>query len=243
MAAPAHPAAHSAPVQATIEEFIKALRASEVKVSPAEAIDAHRALMEVGYGDRTLVRDALCVTLAKSEEEIWRFDEVFDAFFTRDAFRPADRPPPEPGESQGGGDAPPSASELPLAEMLLEGDTIGLNQMMEAAARRARSTDVRLNTQRNLLSRRILDEMGLRELEELIQRLREMGLPRDAALADRLAERREALFEESSRFVDRQMQLYASETGRRMRETLLGQAKLTAVEPDEMRQMEALVKR
>ncbi|HVN00311.1 MAG TPA: VWA domain-containing protein, partial [Caulobacteraceae bacterium] len=63
------------------------------------------------------------------------------------------------------------------------------------------------------------------------------------ALADRLAERREALFEESSRFVDRQMMLYASETGRRMRETLLGQAKLTAVEPEDMRQMEALVKR
>jgi uncharacterized protein len=234
---------HSAPVQATIEEFIKALRASDVKVSPAEAIDAHRALMEVGYGDRTLVRDALAITLAKSEEEVWRFDEVFDAFFTRDAFRPAAKPPPQSGERQGSGDAPPSATDLPLAEMLLEGDTIGLNQMMEAAARRARSTDVRLNTQRNLLSRRILDEMGLRELEELIQRLREMGLPRDEALADRLAERREALFDEASRFVDRQMVLYASETGRRLRENLLGQAKLTAVEPEDMRSMETLVKR
>ena len=245
MATPTHSApGHSAPVQATIEEFIKALRASEVKVSPAEAIDAHRALMEVGYGDRTLVRDALAITLAKSEEEVWRFDEVFDAFFTRDAFRPAAKPPtPQPGEGQGGGDAPPSATDLPLAEMLLEGDTIGLNQMMEAAARRARSTDVRLNTQRNLLSRRILDEMGLRELEELIQRLREMGMPRDEALADRLAERREALFEEASRFVDRQMVLYASETGRRLRENLLGQAKLTAVEPEDMRSMETLVKR
>jgi len=232
----------AAPIQATIEEFIKALRASEVRVSPAEAIDAHRALMEVGYGDRTLVRDALCITLAKSEEEVWRFDEVFDAFFTRDAFRPERKPPPL-GEGQGAVEAPPSASELPLAEMLLQGDTIGLNQMMEAAARRARSTDVRLNTQRNLLSRRILDEMGLRELEELIQRLREMGLPRDQALADRLAERREALFDEASRFVDRQMVLYASETGRRLRENLLGQAKLTAVEPEDMRQMEALVKR
>src|SRR5580704_13744177 len=183
----------AAPVQATIEEFIKALRASEVRVSPAEAIDAHRALMEVGYGDRTLVRDALAITLAKSEEEVWRFDEVFDAFFTRDAFRPETRPPPS-GEGEQAG-PPQSASELPLAEMLLQGDTIGLNQMMEAAARRARSTDVRLNTQRNLLSRRILDEMGLRELEELIQRLRELGLPRDEALADPLAERREALFE------------------------------------------------
>ncbi|HZZ86922.1 MAG TPA: VWA domain-containing protein [Caulobacteraceae bacterium] len=232
----------ASPVQATIEEFIKALRASEVRVSPAEAIDAHRALLEIGYADRTLMRDALCVTLAKSEAEVDRFDEVFDAFFTRDAFRPQSRTS-RPSDGPAAGGSPESPSDLPLAQMLLEGDTIGLNQAMEAAARSARSTDVRLNTQRNLLSRRILDEMGLRELEELIQRLREMGLPRDEALADRLAERREALFEEAGRFVDRQMVLYASETGRRMRESLLGQAKLTSVEPEEMRQMEALVKR
>jgi len=233
----------SSPVQATMEEFIKALRASEVRVSPAEAIDAHRALMEIGYGDRTLVRDALCITLAKSETEVDRFDEVFDAFFSRDAFRQEARPQRPDGEDGAPSGAAESPGDLPLAQMLLDGDTISLNQAMEAAARRARSTDVRLNTQRNLLSRRILDEMGLRELEELIQRLREMGMPRDEGLADRLAERREALFEEASRFVDRQMMLYASETGRRMRETLLGQTKLTGVEPEDMRQMEALVKR
>ena len=55
-----------APVQATIEQFIKALRASEVGVSPAEAIDAHRAADITGYADRELFRDALCATLAKT---------------------------------------------------------------------------------------------------------------------------------------------------------------------------------
>jgi hypothetical protein len=228
-------------VQATMEDFIKALRASEVRVSPAEAIDAHKALMEIGYSDRTLVKDALCIALAKTEEEVERFDVCFDAYFTRDAFTAPPKSQPKPGEGQGG--APSEVSDLPLAQMLLANDQISLSQMMQAAAVRARSTDVRLNTQRNLMSRRILDEMGLRELEELIQRLREMGLPRNEALADRLAERREALFEEATRFVDRQMTLYASETGRRMRESILSQQKLTAVEPEEMRSMEALVKR
>ncbi len=225
------------PIQATIEEFIKALRASEVRVSPAEAIDAHRALMEVGFSDRELVRDSLCIALAKTEDEVARFDECFEAFFTRDEFRAAEPPAPRDAE------APADVGELPLAQLLLEGDQVSLAQMMEAAAARARATDVRLNTQRNLLSRRILDEMGLRELEELIQRLREMGLPRDDALADRLAERRERLFAESNRFVDRQMQLYASETGRRLREKVLAEQKLTAVEPEDMRAMETLVKR
>jgi uncharacterized protein with von Willebrand factor type A (vWA) domain len=226
-------------VQATLEDFIKALRASEVRVSPAEAIDAHRAMMQVGYADRTLVKDALCIALAKSEEEVARFDECFDAYFTRDAFQsPVSRPQPTQSGGEGGAEM-----DLPLAQMLLEGDAIALAQAMEAAAARARSTDVRLNTQRNLLARRILDEMGLRELEELIQRLREGGGPRDEMLADRLAERREALFQESGRFVDRQMQLYATETARRMREKLLAEQKLTAVEPEDFRAMEALVRR
>jgi len=228
----------ASPMQATIEDFIKALRASEVRVSPAEASDAHRALLEIGYDDRTLLKDALCIALAKTEDEVERFDECFDAYFTRDEFRgkPA-------AQGQMSADEAAGAAELPLAELLLEGDQVSLAQMMEQAADRARATDVRLNTQRNLLSRRMLDEMGLRELEELIQRLREMGLPRDQDLADRLAERREALFVEAGKFVDRQMVLYASETGRRMREKLLGEQKLTSVEPEDMRQMEALVKR
>lgn len=226
-------------MQSTIEDFIKALRASDVRVSPAEAIDAHRALIEVGYDDRTLLKDALCIALAKTEDEVERFDECFDAYFTRDEFRGEPARQGQVSADQAAGEA----GELPLAQLLLEGDQVSLAQMMEAAADRARATDVRLNTQRNLLSRRMLDEMGLRELEELIQRLREMGLPRDEDLADRLAERREALFVEAGKFVDRQMVLYASETGRRMREKLLAEQKLTSVEPEDFRAMEALVRR
>jgi uncharacterized protein with von Willebrand factor type A (vWA) domain len=127
--------------------------------------------------------------------------------------------------------------------MLLEGDAVGLNQAMERPRRRARSTDVRLNTQRNLLSRRMLDEMGLRELEELIQRLREMGLPRDEGAGGPAGRAPRGAVRGGQPLRRPPDALYASETGRQLRETLLGQAKLTAVEPEDMRQMEALVKR
>lgn len=227
-----------AAMQRTLEDFLRALRALEVNVSPAEAIDAHRAVAEVGYADRTLLRDALCVTLAKTAEEVDSFELAFDTFFTREEFKGAPPPPPRSGEADDG-----EAADNALAQMLLQNDAVALAQAMEAAATRARANDIRLNTQRSLLSRRILDEMGLRELEDLINRLREQGLPRDEDLADRLAERREALFEEANRFVDRQSQLYASETGRRMREQLLAQQKLTAIEPEDFKAMEAVVKR
>ena len=61
-------------MQRTMEDFFRALRAADVRVSPAEAIDAHLAVAAVGYGDRELLRDALCATLAKSEEEVDRFE-------------------------------------------------------------------------------------------------------------------------------------------------------------------------
>src|SRR5207342_2024563 len=73
-------------MQHTLEEFVRALRAVDVRVSPAEAIDAARAVRQVGYADRELFKDALCVALAKSADEVVRFDQAFETFFTREAF-------------------------------------------------------------------------------------------------------------------------------------------------------------
>ena len=108
-------------MQHTLEEFLRALRAADVKVSPAEAIDAARTVSAVGYADRELFKDALCATLAKSRDEVTRFDETFETFFTRAAFTLP--PPPEPtdGEPQSGGKRAPGVSESPLAQSLLAG--------------------------------------------------------------------------------------------------------------------------
>src|SRR4029450_4891708 len=64
---------------------------------PAEAIDAARAIAVTGFSDRQLFKDALCATLAKSADEVTRFDEVFDAFFDRDRVTL-----PDEVQSQGG---------------------------------------------------------------------------------------------------------------------------------------------
>jgi uncharacterized protein with von Willebrand factor type A (vWA) domain len=53
-------------MQRPLEDFLRALRAADVRVSPAEAIDAARTVATVGYADRELFKDALCATLAKS---------------------------------------------------------------------------------------------------------------------------------------------------------------------------------
>ncbi len=218
-------------MQRTLEDFLRALRDHDVRVSPAEAIDAHRAVVEVGYTDRILLRDALCVTLAKSEDEVDRFDACFDTFFSRTATAPK-------GEEA---DIPEGAPDL--ARQVLNGDEAALAQAMEAAGAQVGAGEIRLATQRNLLVRRLLDEMGLRDLETMIHRLRADGPDADAALADRLAAERRGLFTRAGQYVDREARLHASESGRRLREALLAERSLTAISPDEFRAMETLVRR
>jgi uncharacterized protein with von Willebrand factor type A (vWA) domain len=221
-----------------MESFIRALRAQDIRVSPAEAIDAHRAAQAVGYANRELFRDALATTLAKSAQETARFDNVFDTFFKRDEFlkTPEDAADEAMADElgEGGGD---------LAHMLLEHDDAALAQAMELAAERAGVADIRLSSQRRLLTRRMLDEMGLGGLE---QRIAEAGRREDEKgkqLADRLAKAREALFAEAGRYVERQHELYASESGRKLREDVLANQRLTAIDEHELATMQRLVRR
>ncbi|MHB8528000.1 MAG: VWA domain-containing protein [Caulobacteraceae bacterium] len=218
-------------MQETLEALLKALRANEVTVSPAEAIDAHRAAAAVGYADRALLKDALCVTLAKSGEEVDRFEACFDAFFRRQEF--IGRPGRPSGVFATGAD---------LETLLVAGESASLAASMEAAAAEAGASDIRLSSQRNLLIRRILDGMGLRELEQRINALG-AGDAEERKLAAELQERRAELFEEAGRFVDRQARLYAGESGRRLRDRILEREKLTDVKAEDFRAMEALVRR
>jgi uncharacterized protein len=213
-----------------LEDFVRALRAHEVPVSPAEAIDAHLAVAHVGFASRDLLKDALVVTLAKNADEVSRFEACFDTFFARSSFA---------GES-----ADESSDDDASLEQLLEaGDRAALAQAMEAAAGRAGAGDIHLNTQRGLITRRLLDEMGLRELEMRIGALRDSAAPDDAALAARLAQGRAALFGEAQAFVERQARLYAGETGRRLREQILARQSLTSIGAKDVAAMHALVRR
>ena len=224
-------------MQAALEDFFRALRAADVRVSPVEAIDAHRTVATVGFSDRELFKDALCATLAKSADEVVRFDATFDTFFTREAFEPAP-PSAEP--------LPPETDQSPLAQMLLSGDATALAQAMEEAAERAQVSAIRLSTQRSRLTRRLLDEMGLAQIEQIIAAARKAADARSTALADRLEAARAALAGQAQRYVERQHDLYAAQSGRQLREDLLARKALNAdggIDPVDQAMMQALVKK
>ncbi len=64
-----------------ISRFVWLLRQSDVRISPAETIDAMRALGELRISDRAAIKSALAGTLIKNERDLPVFEELFESFF------------------------------------------------------------------------------------------------------------------------------------------------------------------
>lgn len=78
-------------MEVTFARFVSALRNADVRVSPAETLDAFDVVSRVGIADKDLLKDALALTVAKSREEKARFDDTFDRFFQLAFREPAQR--------------------------------------------------------------------------------------------------------------------------------------------------------
>ncbi|MGH8929294.1 MAG: VWA domain-containing protein [Egibacteraceae bacterium] len=65
-----------------VNEFVAVLRDHGLRVSPAETMDALRALTAVDLARREEVQDTLRTTLCKSSADIPAFDHLFDLFFS-----------------------------------------------------------------------------------------------------------------------------------------------------------------
>ena len=224
-------------MQPTLGEFLRALRAADVRVSPAEAIDAHRAVDSIGYTDRLALKDALCVTLAKTPAEVGRFEGCFEMFFNRDQFAGE-------GSRESSSTVERSidpAITLPLARMVLSGDREGLAQAMERAANEVGAANIQIFLQRGLIARRMLDQMGLRDLERLSDRLsRERFAP---ALVNRLEAGRRMLLTEARAYVERQYELYARSNPQRWREEALTDTRMGSIGRQDLALMQGLVRR
>ena len=64
-----------------LHRFFRAARGAGVRLSPAESIDAMRAVSKVGFADRTVLRDTFLLTLAKTQDETKALGDCFDRFF------------------------------------------------------------------------------------------------------------------------------------------------------------------
>jgi len=235
-------------VDRTLTDFIRALRHSDVRVSTSETMDAFRAVRLVGYEEREQLKSALSMTLAKSEEEKARLGDVFDRFFRFDAF--SDEPETDDdaaagdnGEGDGQEFSPEDwdGESTELARMLLENDTEALALTLQEAAQDVNVANINFFIQRGIFTRRIMEQMGLAGLDAEIAGLSGQEGGAAQARMQALTQARERLFEQTRDFVERQIGLYASTTGRRLREDLLRNIKLTNVDLQDFRLMKELV--
>src|SRR3982751_6379445 len=79
-----------------LHRFFRAARGAGVRLSPAESIDAMRAVAKVGIADRTILRDTFLLTLAKTQDEKKALGDCFDLFFDQ----PEPQTPPEDSETE-----------------------------------------------------------------------------------------------------------------------------------------------
>ncbi|MCB1533912.1 MAG: hypothetical protein KDJ44_04090, partial [Rhodoblastus sp.] len=91
-----------------LSDFIRALRAQDVRISPAEAIEAGQALELLGYDNREILKQGLSNALAKSVDEKSAFDETFDKYFEFRSFS-GKTPAGAQGEQQLQDDASPDS--------------------------------------------------------------------------------------------------------------------------------------
>jgi len=69
-----------------LSNFVRALRAQDVRVSISESVDAGRVAELVGFADRQVLKDSLSQVLAKTDEEKFAFNDCFDQFFAFEQF-------------------------------------------------------------------------------------------------------------------------------------------------------------
>jgi uncharacterized protein with von Willebrand factor type A (vWA) domain len=224
-------------MERVLEDLIVALRNAGIRISISESIDAANTLDFVGYSDKETLKISLGAALAKTVREKEIFSTYFDLFFSYDDF---------PEDYSAGSSDPETeipAAMSPLAIMLLSGDQTGIATSMMEAGRALDISNMQYFTQRNLFVRRILDDMGLEDLDNDIDRLAQAGDELLQQQADGLRGARGFLTEYVRNYVDRNYDLYTRVTQNNILERHLKNIKLSQIEERNVHQMHIIIKK
>jgi uncharacterized protein len=230
-----------------LHRFFRAARGAGVRVSPAESIDAMKAVADVGFADRAILRDTLLLTLAKSDEEKQALGQCFDLFFSQPEVK-EETAPEDADEStysdstedktQPGGPGAPVPELGELARMLMSRDRNAIAAAMANAANAAALSDIRYFTQRGIFSTRILEQLGIERLRDDLDALTSAN----PAEAERLSAALDALRENVRDVVSQALLLYAREESENLRHEILRNAPLARLERRQVEQMKALIR-
>ncbi|MCP5205281.1 MAG: VWA domain-containing protein [Pseudomonadales bacterium] len=252
-------------MQSNLVSFIQVLRSHDLRVSPAETLDAMNVATTLGYSDRALLRDGLAMTLAKTPEEEAMFLTCFDRYFRHDlvdlpeqesAGDPESAAPDTQGADQGAGQAETGAASplaeaasenptlegvlaSPLMQSLVNNDRNALTMAIAAAAERVGLRQIQMFTQKGQFTRRILDEMGEDQLRGAVIELERLQSP---ALVE-LQRYRDILREQVRDHVEREYLLHAEGKTRQFMDEVLQTTRLNNIEHMYVNKVHELVRK
>ena len=247
--------------------FIQILRSRDVRVSPAETLDAMDIAAVLGFSNRTFLHDGLAMALAKTPEEKATFSQCFDHFFTQNLldFSSVDE---SPGEQQAATaqssdfspeDAtfsPSSADDLlqtaaeeneqlqtlldsSLMQNLLQNNRNELSLALNQAGERAGLAQIQMFTQKGQYTRKMLDELGEEQIRQAV-----IALEKDDSPAlSQLQRYRDILREQVRDYVEREYLLHAEGKNKQFMDEILSKTRLNNLEHHYLHKVHDLVRK
>ena len=254
-------------MQANLISFIQILRTHDVRISPAETLDAVDVAATLGYADRGLLRDGLSMTLAKTPAEEAIFLRCFDRYFQQnladfsaaDAVQPTDAPdatvPEADADDQAGELAAAEAAALEdaaadnptlqslmqtsLMQSLLNNERTELTLEINQAAQRVGLKQIQMFTQKGQFTRRILDAMGEESIRTAVIALEQA----DSPALPVLQRYRDILREQVRDYVEREYLLNAEGKTQQFMDDILSKTRLNNIEHIYLHKVQELIRK
>ena len=254
-------------MQSNLVDFIQVLRSHDIRVSPAETLDAVEVTTTLGYSDRNLLRDGLAMTLAKTPAEEVIFLDCFDRFFQQDLadFFSSDMPSDQDenkdldstdntaAQTEDFSGSQLSALELasetnpslesllqtPLMQNLLNNNRNELTLAINAAAQRVDLQKIQMFTQKGQFTRRILDAMGEEQVRNAVIELERAESPALAVLQ----RYRDILRQQVRDYVEREYLLHAEGKTQQFMDDILSKTRLNNIEHIYLHKVHELIRK
>jgi uncharacterized protein with von Willebrand factor type A (vWA) domain len=235
--------------------YVRALRAAGAEASTAETLDAARAMALVGYADRSDLKAALGVALAKSEADKLIHDRVFDLYFAP----PAGVPPRDSGSAgaksaeAGESTQRQATGDAALDQLMALADATradanpraaqDLHRALGRAAEQAGVDGIRFHTQVAHLTGRMLQQLGMPRLDARLLGLMDDPSPTAAEQLRDLQAARDALQRRARAWVGQRFELYGRPATEAFMTEVAVQRPLGRMAPQDMERMKAAIAR
>jgi uncharacterized protein with von Willebrand factor type A (vWA) domain len=255
-----------------VADFIGALREAGLQVSPAESLDALKAIKLLGLESRETSKTVLALTLVKRQADQVIYEELFDLYFAgvgkakaaneelnNESNKEADKSESESSENALDAKSNPHPSQADMSDgkgiqtspSSSLGQALSKNKDMSLAITQAaideKLSSIVLFTQKNYFAYKIMQRLGDEALSTEIRA--DANSPEHKTSPEHKRKQRELvnararLFDQVKDYVEQQYGIFAQHKGLKYREEYLQQAKLSQLDRLDYKLMQRLVQR